>query len=87
MTRAEIEGVAKALSGAEKSGLLMCRPGQSMAMVAISPRMRVALFTKGLVERARDQEDEDDPVLFRPTLAGIAVRDFLREGGDGTERT
>ena len=101
MTRAEIEAVAGGLSKAEQSAVLALsggwRAGPDMDDAVLDALD--ALKAQGLVDRQFGDEDRTittgSAISFRfsacwyfsLSTAGIAVRDFLREGGDGTERT
>lgn len=75
MTRAEIERVAKGLSGAQKA-LLLDLPTTTCE----SYRPAVKLIALGLAYRKHSAYGS----ILTCSDPGIAVRDFLREGGDGT---
>ena len=81
MTRAEIEGVAKGLTGAQRAAIVNAyqqrKPagGQQFWTVDITGKP----WPEGITQYRSTNTDTLTPL-------GIAVRDFLREGGDGTER-
>ena len=95
MTRAEIEGVAKGLSGAQRKLILA---GSRSRFKKARTLMRHAKIGRRWPSRPNYREfsflwEGGTPKrwgvinTYRLTSDGIAVRDFLREGGDGTERT
>ena len=76
MTRAEIEGVAKGLSAAEKDAVC---GRYSFTSPMDQEEGELALVERGIWNELYGVHSSD-----RLTERGIAVRDFLREGGDGT---
>lgn len=85
MTRAEIEGVSISLSDDEKIAILHGKCGvprhyPEWSADCICAASVVESMSSGPLVRARTYF----PGGYVLTERGIAVRDFLREGGDGT---
>lgn len=70
--------IAAKLTKAEIAGLNMASFG-AHGLAGISIAARTALGMGGLIERARELEADDDPLLFRLTPLGLAVRQIIQE--------
>ncbi len=78
MTAPTVAEIAGKLTKAEICGLNMAS-GDASALSGIGVASRTAMGMIGLIERARELEEEDDPLLFRLTPLGLAVRTYLQE--------
>jgi hypothetical protein len=83
MTDEQAERVARGLTEGERNLLFVSRVDQPMAYVAFNGRVHVSCFQKDLIERATDQEDEIDDILFRLTTLGLRVRAILTKEQQG----